>query len=129
MHYKRYNINKLKDKSATAQGVKMYLYAKPTIAVTQIKGADTEEITRENVPILISRYGLDFASRLIDDLLGEREEIISIIGCPMQTITLYENLKQYIEDEQSASYDVGFEDGQNEGYESGYDDAKNEIEE
>jgi hypothetical protein len=38
------------------------------------------------------------------------------------------NLKRHIEDEQSASYDVGFEDGQNEGYESGYDDAKNESE-
>lgn len=106
----------------------MYLYAKPTIAVTQIEGADTEEITRENAPALISQYGLDFASRLIDDLLGEREKIISIIGCPMQTMTLCANLKQYIEDEQSASYDAGFEDGQNEGYESGYDDAKNEIE-
>lgn len=81
----------------------MYLYAKPTIVVTQIKGADTKEITRENMPALISRYGLDFASRMIDSLLEEREEIISIIGCPMQDMTLCNNLKQYIEDEQSAS--------------------------
>ena len=94
----------------------MYLYAKPTIAVTQIREADTEEITRENVSALLSRYGLDFASRLLDDLLSEREEIISIIDCPMQDMTLCKNLKQYIEDEQNASYDIGFEDG--------YDDAK-----
>lgn len=107
----------------------MYLYAKPTIAVTQVKSDDAVEITRETAPALISQYGLEFASRLIDDLLREREEIENIIGFPIDENTLCANLKRYIEDEQGASYDVGFEDGQNEGYESGYYDTKNEIEE
>lgn len=89
----------------------MFLYAKPTIAATQVKSDCAVEITRE-----------------IDDLLREREEIENIIGFPIDEDTLCANLKRYIEDEQSASYDVGFEDGQNEGYESGYDDAKNEME-
>ena len=106
----------------------MFLYAKPTVAVTQIKSDNAEEITRANVQNLLDSYGLEFASRLIDDLLREREEIENIIGCPIQSMTLCGNLQQYIEDEQSASYDAGFEEGQNEGYESGYDDAKNEIE-
>lgn len=106
----------------------MYLYAKPTIAVTQVKSDDAVEITRETAPALISQYGLEFASRLIDDLLREREEITNIVGFPIDEDTLCANLKRHIADEQSASYDVGFEDGQNEGYESGYDDAKNESE-
>ncbi len=106
----------------------MFLYAKPTIAVTQVKSDDAVEITRETAPALISQYGLDFASRLIDDLLRERKEIENIVSFPIDNDTLYANLKRRIEDEQGASYDEGFEDGQNEGYESGYDDAKNEIE-
>lgn len=107
----------------------MFLYAKPTIAVTQVKNDDAVEITRETAPALISQYGLDFASRFIDDLLREREEIANIISFPIYEDTLYANLQRYIEDERSASYDVGFEDGQNEGYENGYDNAKNEIKE
>ena len=65
---------------------------------------------------------------MIDDLLREREEIENIVSFPIDEDTLCANLKRHIADEQSASYDVGFEDGQNEGYESGYDDAKNESE-
>lgn len=107
----------------------MYLYAKPTMAITQVKSDNAEEITRSNVQNLLDSYGLDFASRLIDDLLREREEIENIVGVPMYENTLCANLKRHIEEEQGASYDAGFEDGQNEGYESGYDDAKNEIEE
>lgn len=106
----------------------MYLYAKPTIAVTQVKSDDAVEITRETAPALISQYGLDFASRLIDDLWREREEIKNIVSFPIDEDTLCTNLKRHIEDEQSASYDTGFEDGHNEGYESGYNDAKNESE-
>jgi hypothetical protein len=102
----------------------MFLYAKPTIAVTQVKSDDAVEITRETAPALISQYGLDFASRFIDDLLREREEIENIVSFPIDKDTLCANLKRHIEEEQSASYDVGFEDGLNEGYESGYDDAK-----
>ena len=88
------------------------------MAITQVKSDNAEKITRSNVQNLLDLYGLEFASRFIDDLLREREE--SKTSCA--------NLKRHIEDEQSASYDVGFEDGQNEGYESGYDDAKNESE-
>lgn len=34
----------------------MFLYAKPTIAVTQVKSDDVVEITRETAPALISQY-------------------------------------------------------------------------
>lgn len=92
----------------------MFLYAKPTIVVTQVKSDDTVEITRENAPALISQYGLEFASRFIDDLLREREEIGNIVGFPIDENTLCANLKRHIEDERGASYDAGFEDGQDE---------------
>ena len=106
----------------------MLLYAKPTIDVTSVKSDGTVEITRETAPALISQYGLEFASCLVDDLLREREEIENIVNCPIDKDTLCANLKRHIEEEQSASYDVGFEDGQNEGYSNGYDDARNEME-
>lgn len=106
----------------------MFLYVKPTGAITLVKSDNTEEITTENVQNLLDSYGLEFASRLIDDLLRERKEIQNIISFPTDEDTLCANLQRYIEDEQIASYDMGFEDGQNEGYESGYDDAKNESE-
>lgn len=59
--------------------------------------------------------------------MRERKEIENIIGFPIDEDTLCANLKRHIEDEQSVSYDTGFEDGHNEGYESGYDDTKMKV--
>lgn len=105
----------------------MFLYAKPTIAVTQVKSDDAVKITRETAPALISQYGLEFASHLIDDLLREREEIEDITSNPYShDSTLVETVKIYGE----MQYDEGYSEGEDMGalgaYDEGYADGQAE---